>query len=1371
MGKKKKVDLSGVEIPDLTGKELKPGYGIPFQPTVQPDFQEQAVQQREQEKYQEDNAPDLIDLPGLAIKDAWVESGLFRASERNADSRDFQDDPNFKITDEHLDTLPIQYDLDNRTYLKESTSKDDFAARQRWIDEDMKRKRELAAYGGKGVFASFAASLLDPAMLPLMAATGGESFLASSTRLGKVARAASSFGAQGAAMEGALVAGDTQKSGKDVLHGFVGGAVLGSAFGSLTRLSPKAALSAHISDGIDLALARDAEAILDTPTFLRKQAGEVVGPLPEGELRPTAAWERDPASNFDGNIESIADVNTQHPELANRRVRGTDANMPAEGNFGPTDAATHPPFKTVVDEHVTLDNQHIDSAIDMHRSNLEVMGSKDMGGRKGAALKKDLAAKAESIKADIAEMLDTLNNHRATVAAAMGAARNGEHATTIAFRMQGIENIYRPAMERAQAKLDSLTERLMLAKEARGSRDALKAFDGKSRVEQIHELFPDGPPKSRELRERHEFALDIVSDALAAKETERAAQLLDKLEPPEPSISLATGESLARETTPAQEAAKIAKEAERAAKVDALVERNTAGQTTKQFLKAIMEKAVQRGRVAKQWLPAQWLRDRLQGSFTTIDASQNQVFRGINFMTSEAAQGGFVPENTVSIYQNTYLNQIRTKEMNRWNEGFAAWSKDQGRGIVAATMDVGKHKHEFDTEVFLKIANPSREVHPGVEHAANGHREGLQFAKNLRQKNGEMGWENVKDDLNYVPIIFDSNGVVHHAANGGEARVRAVVSKAYQEGKFTLDAKTADRMAEMQVRRSMAHQLSGNQVFKNVVAESEVAGFIADLKKHGVPDDFIAGLLEERETDALMSNISNRAKFSLGLNPETELDGIRMTDLLYTDTPVLTQNYYRESAGGAAFAKVGFRSYEHYNRVINEAEEMGLKLGLDPKRNREEAEMLREVGKQLYGKPLDNNPDDLMKTTLRRGMSWITLRALNLLGFAQMPETGRAMSMFGAHEIMSNIPAVAIFRRKSARAGGVYSGELNHPQLRDVEFMLGYQGEDKLVAPLHIRGEEFQQVTDTAGDIGRILDNTLALGGNINNVASGFQATQGAAEKIVGLSIYKKLIRMAEGDMPFGSSRMTDEVGWTKEWFDKFKKFHNEHPLEADFNGEKHRLIDHEAMPVDMKDTFMLGMNRLRGRAIQMNYIGEASPWMDKWLGRSLVQFRRFSIISTEKQLIHDLRGDKIQAAHTLAWTSMISLMAYSARAHIKSMGQDDPQAYLDKAFTNEAVGYGVFNFLPQTAGVSLFAESFGAMGLIPDRYQAAPGRTGISSKYSPPVLSGITDGVKAIHSTVKALDGTGSAHNAARDSLRLMPFQGAVGVNWLTNKASNLLE
>jgi hypothetical protein len=386
--------------------------------------------------------------------------------------------------------------------------------------------------------------------------------------------------------------------------------------------------------------------------------------------------------------------------------------------------------------------------------------------------------------------------------------------------MQGIENIYRPALETAQARLSAIEERLSLAKAAKGSREELKAFDAKSRVEQVHELYPDGAPKSRELRERHQVALDEVSSVSEPKELERAAALHEALNP-EPKISMYDGESLTRETTPAQAA-------DKAAKVDALVERNTAGQTIKQHLESLSDFAIKQGKVSVQYLPTQPLRDRGQGLFTTLDASSNSYFRGLNFALHEAPQGGFIPKKTAAAYQNEMLRRIQSAEKVGYQEGFEAWSIHNGRNPKAALLNIGGHKAEFDQEVFLKIFNPEREVAPGVEQAADAHRNGFALALNMRRDAGEAGFGTIKERSNYIPIIFDSNKISHLKNQTGVGRDKMVttLSKSYQEGRLHLEVDCADKMAEMQIRRAESHMLSGNQVFKNVVSAAEQDAFV-----------------------------------------------------------------------------------------------------------------------------------------------------------------------------------------------------------------------------------------------------------------------------------------------------------------------------------------------------------------------------------------------------------------------------------------------------------------------------------------------------------------------------------------------------------------
>lgn len=160
-----KMNLSTAQIPDLTGQELKPGYGLPFQPTKTPDFKEQAEQKKSQERYQKENQPSLPDLVYLTVKDTWFAPIMYRWYKRNAQSQDFHTDSSFFVNDEMLDGLPAQYDLESRSYLRESKSREEFTARLAWVNEDMERKRATETYGAKRTVIKSLTFALDPPKL------------------------------------------------------------------------------------------------------------------------------------------------------------------------------------------------------------------------------------------------------------------------------------------------------------------------------------------------------------------------------------------------------------------------------------------------------------------------------------------------------------------------------------------------------------------------------------------------------------------------------------------------------------------------------------------------------------------------------------------------------------------------------------------------------------------------------------------------------------------------------------------------------------------------------------------------------------------------------------------------------------------------------------------------------------------------------------------------------------------------------------------------------------------------------------------------------------------------------------------------------
>jgi hypothetical protein len=387
MARKRSVDVSSIPLGsiDFRAPITKDSGVVPdFTPQVTKDFQDINVEKRANGAEAGDNAAykqakaaearakvNLIDLPLKIIKDSWAIPSLYRWSEREAEEVDFIDDPDFKVTDAHLDAFDTKYSDKNRAYLKESTSQQDLSARARWVEEDTKREEEISAYGPwTSLFSRMAGALLDPTMLPLQAVAMGSRAWKGATllqTLGRSAAVGATEGAiQGAVQESMLLPGNTQKGAQDVLaaiaYGGAGGAILGGGLGALSRFTSKGALAAHVADAIDSAAAKDAKELLFRL--------EVERPALRSKVKPLVG-----------------------PEVP--------------GRIGPPEP---PPLK-VYDEHVSLDNKHIDTSIEAHRSNLEALGNKDMTGRKGAALKKELTAKAEVIRADIAEIIDTLNIH------------------------------------------------------------------------------------------------------------------------------------------------------------------------------------------------------------------------------------------------------------------------------------------------------------------------------------------------------------------------------------------------------------------------------------------------------------------------------------------------------------------------------------------------------------------------------------------------------------------------------------------------------------------------------------------------------------------------------------------------------------------------------------------------------------------------------------------------------------------------------------------------------------------------------------------------------------------------------------------------
>ena len=202
----------------------------------------------------------------------------------------------------------------------------------------------------------------------------------------------------------------------------------------------------------------------------------------------------------------------------------------------------------------------------------------------------------------------------------------------------------------------------------------------------------------------------------------------------------------------------------------------------------------------------------------------------------------------------------------------------------------------------------------------------------------------------------------------------------------------------------------------------------------------------------------------------------------------------------------------------------------------------------------------------------------------------------------------------------------------------------------------------------------------------------------------------------------------------------------------------------------------MSGRLIQRNFIGDEGIWMNKWWGKALTQFKSFSIVSIEKQLIHDLRGDKIQAAQILAWSSLLGFAAYATQMQMQAIGRADRDKFLREKFDTQNIAMGVFNKLPQVAGFGLAGDALATLGLMPDSLMQAPGRMGFQQQGFGELVAGagvIGDAVDFSKALVKYANGDDdvSTRQIVDKVRRLVPLANTIGIGQMTKASVDLLE
>ncbi len=763
-------------------------------------------------------------------------------------------------------------------------------------------------------------------------------------------------------------------------------------------------------------------------------------------------------------------------------------------------------------------------------------------------------------------------------------------------------------------------------------------------------------------------------------------------------------------------------------------------------------KTLQREGNAIDMTPRRWA-GTMSALGTVVHSSQDAGVRGLGARLFESPQGLGMQKASASLMQNTNLNRLKSADMNRFNDGFDLWLKENNINPVAGHTN-SHYVQQYNEKVWEAVRIGMDESTPkSIRMAAEGQQSMYREALALRQRSGEAGFEKVKADNKYMPDIFDSMKARRQFDMHDKEDIIELFSRAYQNGARKIPKEVADEIARAQVNRVADATLTGRLSFERAMSGQTKAEYEAIMRKAGFSDEEIEKMVEALDNKETRDNISNRAKMSLGLDVTQEYNGIRMRDFMNTNVEELTDNYMKEAAGGAALARQGFSTYQAALNAIDLVERNARNAAKDSKAGLaidEEVRQMREGLRLIMGKSIDADPQALSTKMMRRGRDITGVLRLGQMGFAQLGELANFMGEFGVAATTIALGKQFRFTSKALRSGDGFFRDKN---LAEVERMVGYIGEDNWLTTKGARPDEFGDVTTIRGMMAHFDQSMNSIRRAQTNLSL-FRMAQGSLERMTNRQIALSFIDHLEGKKAIPQKKL-EELGLTQEFMNNLQKHYDAH-------SKGSGLLGFDTMPYAMGETLANAIRRKSGLIIQRNFIGDEGIWMNKALGKTFAQLKSFSLVSGEKQFGRGIRHDKIGLAKKTAFGFALGSMVYAAKAYVNSIGREDQDEYLEEKLSPKGLAFGAMGVMSTTAVFSLGGDFLGGLGVLPSeliqsRYEAGFQSKGLIDQI--PLVGVGADAVNLANSIKKYAEGDTEGVDVARRALRLVPLTNVIGV------------
>lgn len=403
------------------------------------------------------------------------------------------------------------------------------------------------------------------------------------------------------------------------------------------------------------------------------------------------------------------------------------------------------------------------------------------------------------------------------------------------------------------------------------------------------------------------------------------------------------------------------------------------------------------------------------------------------------------------------------------------------------------------------------------------------------------------------------------------------------------------------------------------------------------------------------------------------LRDVEFSELLENNSRRLQERYARQALGAAAmqtifrgFGVTGDSMLTRTRTVLRMAEDEMITEGISPMKIQSTLHRLDVAMRSVQSIPLQENQH--FAAAARSLRDYQTARLGGRFGLAQFADLGPMVASTGLGNIMAAIPTL-----RSLTKGIANGGRFDTQLARELQGYWAF-GNELMMNNLSAR-------FDFGGDATRHTTGKLSRGAarlsDLTMRASGLSWIDSRSRRLAAIGMLEKWKGYASADRIPSKKRLLF-AGLSEADAKKINEQIRKHGGEAHKGmlGVKQNGLGLEHWDsLELQSKFINSISKSARRMVQQQDIGQMSAWMTQWWGRSIIQFRGFSIGAWEKHTLANLYLRDWTSAMDLSWGLHFGAMSYLGVIASNALGRpaEERQEYLDKNLRWEALVRGAW--------------------------------------------------------------------------------------------------